>query len=160
MGRPPCRWCGGKCDGKFVKKLLDGEVSNRKNGPIPTAVWELFASADMEDVEDALLAHGLTKNTRKWSAAKKNLRRVRNQYRARLCQARVRTQLEQKTADNNILCGKLEYQQGRADRFEAILQAQPAAMPPASRLKGILVPPASACLPCPGGPAEPPRSDV
>lgn len=145
-----CRWCNhGPCDGRFVRKLVQGEVSNRRNGPIPTAVWELMASADMDDVEDALKAHGLRADTARWAAAKKNLRRVRNQYRARLCQARVRTELANEKAECKALQQQLDderaataYQRARADRAEAALHAAllaaPHAVPHAERLKTLV----------------------
>lgn len=133
-----CRWCGGACDGRFVKKLISGDVSNRRGGPIPTAVWKLFASADMDDVEDALVAHGVDKLTPRWAAAKKNLRRVRNQYRARKCQEKVRTQLAQALEDKKTVTAERDYHRGRADRAEACLHAAPHAMPSATRLAILL----------------------
>ena len=117
---------------------MSGDVSNRRGGPTPTAVWALFASADMDDVEDALSAHGVSKGTLKWIAAKKNLRRVRNQYRARLCQARVRTELAQAIEEKNALAAERDYHRARADRAEACLHAAPHALPAATRLAQLL----------------------
>jgi hypothetical protein len=116
-----------------------GEISNRRGGPIPSGVWDLFASADMDDVEDAMVAHGVARGTDRWASAKKHLRRVRNQYRARLCQSRVRTDLANALDENKKIVAALTHQRQRADRGEACLHAAPHAMPNAEWLRQLIL---------------------
>ncbi len=134
-----------------------GHISNRKNGnPIPQPAWNWFATEDMEEIEAAMRSvAGLDDEgdePERWHKFKRNLRKVRNQFRAKRCQGKQKEliaalqqrvhalehELAQTATDRDAAMADARYHKDRACRAERQLQTAEQPLPHAAHITALL----------------------